>query len=94
MQIPPELRATFAYVLILLALAAKVEPKQHNDASRGCPPVFFRKSMILILLLRTFVQESDSKRVALCAREVAEPTAREGADTGGVARSGAASVAR
>lgn len=73
---------------ILLGLAAKAEPKQHNDAASGCPPMFFRKSMILMLLLNVFVQEQeyDSKSVTICAREVAEPAVRAGADAGEVIR--------
>ena len=55
--------------------------------------MFFRNDMILICLSVCLVQRYDSKRVAICAREV-EPTAQGGADTGEVARSGAASVAR
>jgi len=48
--------------------------------------MFLRKSMILIRLLGVFVQEFDSKKVAICAREVAEPAAWKGADTGDVIR--------
>jgi hypothetical protein len=60
----------------------------------GCPPVFFRKNMILILLLIIFVQEYDSKRVAICGREVAEHTARGEADAGAVTRSRIAAASR
>jgi hypothetical protein len=48
--------------------------------------MFFRKSMILIRLLRIFVQEYDFKRVATCAREVVEARARGGFNTGEVIR--------
>jgi hypothetical protein len=85
-QILRELRPEFSYVLILLALVEKCEPNQHNDAPRGCPPMFLRKSMILIRLLRIFVQEFDSKKVAICAWEVAGSAARGRADTGDVIR--------
>jgi hypothetical protein len=46
--------------------------------------VFFRKSMILIRLLEFFLQEFDFKRVAMCAREVAEPAIRGEADLRGM----------
>jgi hypothetical protein len=44
------------------------------------------KSMILIRLTVIFVQDIDSKMVAICAREVAEPAVWGGADAGEVIR--------
>jgi len=49
--------------------------------------MFLRKSMILTRLLGIFVQDFDSKRVAICAREVAEPAVRSEVDPSKIARS-------
>jgi len=56
--------------------------------------MFFRKSMILMPLLGIFVQEFDSKSVAMCVREVAEPAVRSEADRSDAARSRSAAAAR
>ncbi len=48
--------------------------------------MFFRNDMILKCLSVYFVQLSDSKRVAICAGEVAKPTDRSEVDPKGVAR--------
>lgn len=61
MQILLGLRAAFAYLLILLALAEKGELSNIIAPTGGAPGVFFRKSKILILLARIFVQGFDSK---------------------------------
>ena len=56
--------------------------------------MFFRKSMILIRLLGIFVQEFDSKSVAMCVRKVGEPAVRSDADPRAVAGALSAAAAR
>ena len=54
----------------------------------------FRKSMILIRLLGIFVQEFDSKSVAMCVRKVGESVVRCDADPRAVAGALSAAAAR
>ena len=56
MQILRELRAEFAYVLILLALAEK-ENLSNIMRLEGVPPMFFRNDMILICLSCTLCND-------------------------------------
>ena len=56
--------------------------------------MFFRKIMILIQLLSLLVQEYDSKRIAICLTEVAEPAVWTETDAGAVTRSGIAAAPR
>jgi hypothetical protein len=89
-----ELRAAFVYVLILLAFAQKEDRRNITTPPRGCPPLFFRKSLILIRLLSVFVQEFDSKLVAIFPRGVAEPAVRSEASPGGIIRARTAGASR